>query len=163
MPPFRIQSQFPSYRYAILEACDDLGSTWDLFCYPGIRSDSDLFTFGPSWYPWDQGSPIADGPSLPTSSGLQPADLVLTGVSSSTHEVRGCDWDSDDHTWSFTVGHDESTSTNTFGASFVVFATGYYDYRHPLDADIPNLNGFTEQIIHPLFGWKTSITLTRAR
>ncbi|KAF7623456.1 hypothetical protein AFLA_000035 [Aspergillus flavus NRRL3357] len=61
---YRLQSQSPKLRYTILEARNNLGGTWDLFKYPGIRSDSDLFTFGFSWHPWDHGNPIADGPSI---------------------------------------------------------------------------------------------------
>src|SRR5262245_24727311 len=58
---YRLQSQLPSLSYAILEARDAIGGTWDLFKYPGIRSDSDLFTFGFAWQPWNQPNPIAEG------------------------------------------------------------------------------------------------------
>ncbi|HET6985012.1 MAG TPA: NAD(P)/FAD-dependent oxidoreductase, partial [Kribbella sp.] len=61
---YRLQTQSPDRTYAILEARDSIGGTWDLFRYPGVRSDSDMFTLGFPFHPWKAAKAIADGPSI---------------------------------------------------------------------------------------------------
>ncbi|KAE8355873.1 hypothetical protein BDV28DRAFT_162285 [Aspergillus coremiiformis] len=146
---YRLQSQNPKVRYIILEARNNLGGTWDLFRYPGIRSDSDLFTFGFAWYPWDQENPIAEGPSIikylknaAEKHGIQQHILFK-------HRVLGAEWSSEDNIWSLNVEHEGQCKA--FSARFIIFATGYYDYHTPLQTKIPGLNQFQGQIVHPQF------------
>ncbi|KAL3256481.1 hypothetical protein ABHI18_007566 [Aspergillus niger] len=151
---YRIQSQFPNYRYTILEARDALGGTWDFFKYPGIRSDSDLFSFGFSWFPWDGNSPIAEAPSIVSYLHRATRKHGIDKKIRYQHRLLGADWSSSDQLWSLTVDHDGQSRALT--ARFVIFGTGYYDYRQPLEADIPNLSRFTGEVIHPQF-WPESL------
>lgn len=154
---YRLQTQFPNLRYTILEARQNLGGTWDLFKYPGIRSDSDLFTFGFSWYPWDQGNPIAHGSSIVKYLNNAAEQHGIKEHILFEHRVLGADWSSSDNNWSLSVEHEGRTTS--FSAQFLVFGTGYYDYHTPLQADIPGLNNFQSQIIHPQF-WPEDLDYT---
>ncbi|KAE8364670.1 hypothetical protein BDV27DRAFT_128096 [Aspergillus caelatus] len=146
---YRLQSQNPKLRYTILEARNNLGGTWDLFKYPGIRSDSDLFTFGFSWHPWDQGNPIADGPSIVKYMNNAAERHGIKKHILFEHRLLGADWSSAENTWSLSVEHEGHSKS--FSARFIVFGTGYYDYHMPLQAEIPGLDQFQGQIIHPQF------------
>ncbi|KAL4893631.1 hypothetical protein BDV59DRAFT_27679 [Aspergillus ambiguus] len=146
---YRLQSQFPNRRYAILEARSSLGGTWDLFRYPGIRSDSDLFTFGFAWHPWDQGNPIADGSAIVKYLNNAAEQYGIKENILFEHRLIGADWTSADHSWSLTVEH--AGETQSISARFIIFGTGYYDYHTPLQAEIPGLDQFQGQIIHPQF------------
>ncbi|KAK1148433.1 hypothetical protein N8T08_009436 [Aspergillus melleus] len=146
---YRLQSQYPNLRYAILEARSNLGGTWDLFRYPGIRSDSDLFTFGFEWHPWDQGCPIADGRLIVQYLHNAAETHGIDKNIRFQHQLLGADWSSADQNWSLSVDHDGQTHSLT--TRFLVFGSGYYDYNRPLEADIPNLETFQGQTIHPQF------------
>lgn len=146
---YRVQDQLPGYSYTILEARADLGGTWDLFNYPGIRSDSDLFTFGFQFNPWTLDNPIAEGSAIKqyvrdtaTKFGIDKHILY-------NHRVSSADWSSDKNIWSLAVDHNDSEHTYT--ARYVIFGTGYYNYKDPLKADIPGLDAFQGQVIHPQF------------
>lgn len=154
---YRLQSEFTSLRYKILEARNNLGGTWDLFKYPGIRSDSDLFTFGFSWHPWDQDNPIAHGPSIVKYLNNAAEENGIKKHILFEHRLLGADWSSTDNTWSLSVEH--RGKTKSYSAQFLVFGTGYYDYHTPLQADIPGLDTFQGQIIHPQF-WPEDLDYT---
>lgn len=154
---YRLQSQFPKLRYAILEARSNLGGTWDLFKYPGIRSDSDLFTFGFSWHPWDQDNPIAHGSSIIRYLNNAAEKHGIKENILFEHRLLGADWSSTDNNWSLSVEHDGKAKS--YAAQFLVFGTGYYDYHQPLQADIPGLNTFQGEIIHPQF-WPEDLDYT---
>lgn len=145
---YRIQDQLPNFSYAILEAREDLGGTWDLFRYPGIRSDSDLFTFGFSFNPWNQNNPIAEGSMIKqymrdTAQKYGIDDHILF-----RHHLSSADWSTTDNTWSLAVNAIDGVP-KTITARFVIFGTGYYDYKQPLQAKIPDLDNFQGQVIHP--------------
>ncbi|KAL4892372.1 hypothetical protein BDV59DRAFT_193871 [Aspergillus ambiguus] len=144
---YRLQTTFPYRRFAILEARESIGGTWDLFRYPGIRSDSDLYTFGFQWFPWNQPNPIAEGGDI-----LRYLDDAATahGLKQHirfNHRVNSAKWDGSQ--WILDIDHDGNIQQ--LSARFVVFATGYYDYYSPLDATIPGLENFKGAVIHPQF------------
>ena len=146
---YRLQERLPGLSYAILEARDDLGGTWDLFKYPGIRSDSDLFTFGFAFNPWNRSNPIAEGSAIKTyvrdtaeKFGIDKHILYRT-------KLQSADWSSEEHTWALNV--DANGNPKTLTARYVIFGTGYYNYNEPLQANIPGLENFQGQIIHPQF------------
>lgn len=146
---YRLQTECPKLRYAILEARENLGGTWDLFKYPGIRSDSDLFTFGFAWHPWDQDNPIAHGHSIVNYLKNAAEKFDITKKIHFQHHVIGADWSSVDNKWSLSVEHDQQSKI--LSARFMIFGTGYYDYNTPLETEIPGLDQFQGQIIHPQF------------
>ncbi|KAJ5772761.1 hypothetical protein N7457_007657 [Penicillium paradoxum] len=144
---YRIQDQLPGYSYTILEARDDLGGTWDLFKYPGIRSDSDLFTFGFQFNPWSRANPIAEGGAIKEYMRETAAKYGIDQHILYNHRLSLADWSSDDNAWSLAVN--SNGTDQTFTARYVIFGTGYYNYEEPLKADIPGLENFQGQIVHP--------------
>lgn len=149
---YRIQTDGPSgLTYAILEGRESIGGTWDLFKYPGIRSDSDIFTFGFPWNPWKHRESLAGGDMI--------RDYMIESASSAgidhhicfNHTVFEMNWHSDMKTWELKVkrsGHDKPI---TYQARFVLLGTGYYDYGTPLETTIPGIGNFEGKIIHPQF------------
>jgi cation diffusion facilitator CzcD-associated flavoprotein CzcO len=154
---YRIQSQLPNHRYAILEARNAIGGTWDLFRYPGIRSDSDLFTFGFSWNPWNQDNPIAEGASISKYMRDTAAQYGIDKHIHFQHRLLAADWSSADNVWKLAVEHEGEPKTYT--ARFVIFGTGYYNYHEPLAADVPGLSQFQGRVIHPQF-WPEDLDYT---
>ncbi|KAF9893481.1 hypothetical protein FE257_010793 [Aspergillus nanangensis] len=146
---YRIQDQLPNLTYAILEARDNLGGTWDLFRYPGIRSDSDLFTFGFAFNPWNQNNPIAEGSAIKQYMHDTAQKYGIDKHILFRHHLSSADWSTADNTWSLAVNAGGVSKTVT--ARFVIFGTGYYDYKQPLQAKIPGLNTFQGQVVHPQF------------
>lgn len=146
---YRIQSELPGYTYALLEARDSIGGTWDLFRYPGIRSDSDLFTFGFSWRPWNQDNPIAEGGSIAKYMKDTAREYGIDNHILHKHRLLSADWSSADSTWSLNVDNDGVEKNYT--ARFIIFGTGYYDYNTPLQTTIPGLDDFQGETIHPQF------------
>ncbi|KAK2023685.1 FAD/NAD(P)-binding domain-containing protein [Colletotrichum zoysiae] len=140
----------PNATYAILEGRARLGGTWDLFRYPGIRSDSDIYTFGFSWNPWKGGNPLAGGRDicsyLEESASMHGIDRHIRYQ----HQVLAADWNSDTSRWMLraTAGDEK---VKTFSARFVVLGTGYYDYEQPLAAEIPGIQDFKGRVVHPQF------------
>ncbi|KAL1963473.1 hypothetical protein VTN77DRAFT_8374 [Rasamsonia byssochlamydoides] len=154
---YRVQTNLPSYSYTILEARGAIGGTWDLFRYPGIRSDSDLYTFGFAWHPWTKDNPIADGPSISKYMRDTAAKYGIDRHIRFHHRLIAADWSSDKRLWTLTV--DADGQTRYFHARFVVFGTGYYDYNEPLPAVIPGLETFKGRTVHPQF-WPEDLDYT---
>ncbi|KIW14507.1 hypothetical protein PV08_07291 [Exophiala spinifera] len=154
---YRIQSGLPGTRYTIFEARDSTGGTWDFFKYPGLRSDSDLFTFGFSWRPWLDTNPIATAPSI--LSYLK-ASAVTEGIEKHVQlntRVQSAKWSTKTQVWTLTVA--SGTVTRRVHAKFLVLGTGYYDYEKALEANIPNLDTFTGRVVHPQF-WPSDLDCT---
>jgi len=151
---YRLQTKCPNKSYTIIEDRFDMGGTWDLFQYPGIRSDSDLQTFGFAWRPW-QGDTIARGDLIKTyikeSASLHGIDTKI----SYGHRLVGADWRSESQSWSLQVDvHDRKwkvTARKTFNAKFLILGTGYYNYEEPLDVVIHGLENFKGTVVHPQF------------
>lgn len=146
----RIQTQAPpGTTYAILEARNDIGGTWNFFKYPGIRSDSDLHTFGFAWRPWREKQPIAEADSimryLRESASLYGIDKkVWLG-----HRLVSADWSSSELCWRLDVMVEGEM--RVFKARWVILGTGYYDYERALEVDIPGLERFKGEVVHPQF------------
>ncbi|KAI0407267.1 putative flavin-binding monooxygenase [Xylaria palmicola] len=144
---YRLQSQFPDATFTILEGRDNIGGTWDFFRYPGIRSDSDLFTFGFQWEPWPYATPIAEGPLILEYLKNCVGKYNLDRYMRFRHRVLAADWSKDAEQWRITAEHEGQTKE--FRAKWIVLGTGYYDYDNPLKAEIPGLGDFKGEIIHP--------------
>lgn len=146
---YHIQAQFPHYSYAILEARDALGGTWDLFKYPGIRSDSDLQTFGFVWNPWSKPNPIAKGSAICEYLDESARKFNIDRHIQYGRKIYAANWSSEKQRWNLDVNHDGHQ--NQYTAKFVIAATGYYDYKQALKAQIPGLSNFGGKVIHPQF------------
>ncbi|KAL5323074.1 hypothetical protein ACEPPN_007602 [Leptodophora sp. 'Broadleaf-Isolate-01'] len=152
----RIQTQFPNLSYIILEARDAIGGTWDLFKYPGIRSDSDLYTFGFPWRLWSSEKAIADGPAIKKYLIESANEFGIDKKISYGHKLVSADWSSKEKLWSLDVQIGGGEKSKIVKAGFVLYGSGYYDYEEPLEAIIPGLENFKGTVIHPQF-WPENI------
>jgi monooxygenase len=142
-----LQKAVPHKSYAILEAREASGGTWDLFRYPGIRSDSDMYTLGYSFRPWPGAKAIADGPSILEYIRDTARD---EGVDKHIHydsRVVRAEWSTPDAQWTVTVQHADSTSTVT--CSFLFMCSGYYRYDEGYTPEFPGLGSFEGDVVHP--------------
>ncbi len=140
----------PNKRYAILDRRDQLGGTWDLFRYPGIRSDSDMHTLGFSFAPWKHEKSIADAPAIleylneiTDQFGLRPAMRF-------SQKVISADWDSTTARWTV-VTEGKDGQQGRILTRFLFLGAGYYDYDDPYDANFPGRKDFKGQVVHPQF------------
>lgn len=152
---YRMQSQLPGSEYTILEARHTLGGTWDLFKYPGIRSDSDLHTFGFQWMPWTENRPIADGESIKRYMDECTKHFGIDKKIQYNHKVLSGNWDSKEQTWVLEL-EVNGTERKQVRGRFVILGTGYYDYNEPLPTTIPGLQNFKGTIVHPQF-WPSDL------
>lgn len=123
---WHLQERCPTKSYAILERRADLGGTWDLFKYPGIRSDSDMFTLGFRFKPWRSAKSIADGASIKAYIREAAVENRIEPHIRYNHRVVAADWSDVDNRWTLTVENDGRTSEMT--CSFLFACTGYYNY-----------------------------------
>ena len=144
-----LKRECPGKRFAILERRQSLGGTWDLFRYPGIRSDSDMFTFGYNFRPWTGGKVLADGASIKqyVADTARENDVernIRYGVA-----VKTADWSSEEKCWKLTAENEKTGEAETYTASFLVGCTGYYNYDQGYKPDFPGEKDFKGQVVHP--------------
>jgi cation diffusion facilitator CzcD-associated flavoprotein CzcO len=139
----------PDLSYAVLEARERIGGTWDLFRYPGIRSDSDMHTLGYSFEPWEDAEAIADGPSILRyiSTTAQRYD-VLDKIRLGRRVVRA-EWSSDRAGWSVEVSTGEGGEPEQLTCGFLMMCTGYYRYDRGYTPAFPGAERFAGPIVHP--------------
>ncbi|MFQ6396132.1 flavin-containing monooxygenase [Nocardia sp. KC 131] len=142
-----LQSAFPERTYAILEAREEIGGTWDLFRYPGVRSDSDMATLGYRFRPWTAAEAIADGPSILRYIRDTAVDAGIDRRIRFGHRVIRASWSSADAHWTVQVSHDGATSTLT--CHFLYVCSGYYHYDQGYSPDFAGAEEFGGQIVHP--------------
>ncbi|WP_255955060.1 flavin-containing monooxygenase [Streptomyces odontomachi] len=142
-----IQTAFPRRSYRVLEARDSIGGTWDLFRYPGVRSDSDMHTLGYRFRPWTQAKAIADGPSILAYIRATATEAGIDRHIRFGHRAVRADWSSDDAHWTVEARHDGRTVRLT--ARFLYVCTGYYDYDAGHEPHFPDAERFTGTVVHP--------------
>jgi monooxygenase len=138
----------PGKSWAILEARDELGGTWSLFRYPGIRSDSDMFTFGFGFRPWKDARSIADGPSILAYLRDTARESGIDARIRFGHRVTGIAWSSRDARWTVEVARGDGTRT-ALTCGFLLMCSGYYDTERGHDPAFPGRERFTGRIVHP--------------
>ncbi len=148
---YRLQTQRPGTTYTILEAREHLGGTWDLFRYPGVRSDSDMYTLGYAFQPWRAGKSLADGPAIldyirQTADRFGIAGRVQFGA-----KVVAADFDTAASRWLLTVADVRTGGRRTVRCRFLYSCAGYYDYDHPHAPDFAHAESFAGPVIHPQF------------
>ncbi|GAA3527875.1 NAD(P)/FAD-dependent oxidoreductase [Aeromicrobium panaciterrae] len=146
---YRLQTECPGKTYAILESRDAIGGTWDLFRYPGIRSDSDMYTLSWPFRPWKNPKSIADGDDIRTYIREAADDYGIEKHIQFGHRVTSAAWSTDDARWTVTSTANGKTVTQT--ASFVYLCSGYYSYDKGYTPEFPGLDSFKGQVIHPQF------------
>ncbi|HYS41664.1 MAG TPA: NAD(P)/FAD-dependent oxidoreductase [Pseudonocardiaceae bacterium] len=139
----------PGKSIAILESRDTIGGTWDLFRYPGIRSDSDMFTLGYSFRPWTGAKAIADGPAILTYIRSTAHEFGIEDRIRYGHRVIRAEWDTGRARWTVHIQHGGETVTLT--CSFLYSCTGYYRYDEGYRPTFPGIEDFAGPVVHPQF------------
>jgi cation diffusion facilitator CzcD-associated flavoprotein CzcO len=142
-----LQARLPGKRYAILEARGAIGGTWDLFRYPGIRSDSDMYTLGYRFRPWTEAKAIADGPSIRRYIEETATERGIDRHIRFGHRVVSASWSSAEARWTLEVEHEGER--RRFGCSFLIMASGYYAYAAGHRPRWPGEAEFGGTIVHP--------------
>ena len=146
-----LQRECPGKRYLILESRKAMGGTWDLFRYPGIRSDSDMHTLGYNFKPWKDGKAIADGPSILSYIHETAAENHIDEHIRYHHRVTDLDWSSADARWTVTAERGDTGERVSITANFVLSCAGYYSYDRAHTPDFPGMESFQGTVIHPQF------------
>jgi monooxygenase len=144
-----LQDAFPGKSYTILEARDAIGGTWDLFRYPGVRSDSDMYTLGYRFRPWTEAKAIADGPSILDYVRATAAEAGIDKHIRFGHRVTRAAWSGEDARWTVEATGPGGTVTLTCG--FLLLCSGYYRYDQGYQAELPGIGNFGGQVVHPQF------------
>jgi monooxygenase len=144
---YHLKTNCPGRSYVILEGRDCIGGTWDLFRYPGIRSDSDMYTLGYSFRPWREAKAIADGPSILAYVRDTAREYGIEKHIRFGHRVVSASWSSDTATW--TVEADAGSLTQRFTCNFLFLCGGYYSYEGGYTPEFPGAGRFPGRIVHP--------------
>ena len=146
---YHVQTRLPGRTYAILEARDALGGTWDLFRYPGIRSDSDLPTLGYSFKPWTGEKSIADGPAILDYVRETAAENGIDRRIRFGHRVQRASWSSDDARWTVDATRTDTGEPVRLTCNWLFSASGYYRYDEGFTPHFEGRERFGGEIIHP--------------
>ncbi len=144
---YYIQTYCPQKSYAVLEARQAMGGTWDLFRYPGIRSDSDMYTLGYSFHPWHDPKAIADGRSILNYIHETATKYGIDRKIRYQHRLCGASWSSAESLWTVMVDHGGETIQMT--CHFLYSCTGYYDYDQGYMPEWAGMEQFQGRIVHP--------------
>ncbi|PZO88758.1 MAG: FAD-containing monooxygenase EthA [Sphingomonas sanxanigenens] len=144
---YHLQKNCPDRSYAILEARGAIGGTWDLFRYPGIRSDSDMYTLGYNFKPWREAKAIADGPSILKYVRETASDNGIDKHIRFNHSVTRASWSTADARWTVESEHDGKSVS--YSCSFLFMCSGYYDYAQGHDPEFAGRDSFAGTIVHP--------------
>ena len=146
---YHLQTMSPDRCYVILVGRDGLGGTWDLFKYPGVRSDSDMHTLGFSFKPWTEAKSIADGPSILKYLKETVAQFGIDQHIRYGQLVSRAEWSSDDATWTVTSTDKHTGASKTIECSFLFMCSGYYSYKKGHTPEFAGRERFTGTIVHP--------------
>ena len=146
---YHLQTQCPDRSYVILDGRDDIGGTWDLFRYPGVRSDSDMHTLGYSFKPWTDAKSIADAPSIMRYLRDTTAEFGIDQHIRFGHLVHSAEWSSSDARWTVHSRRTDTGDTVTITCGYLFMCSGYYSYKGGYTPEFPGIDRFTGQVIHP--------------
>jgi monooxygenase len=146
---YHLQASCPGKTYAIVEARDSIGGTWDLFRYPGIRSDSDMFTLGYGFRPWKAAEAIADGPSILEYVEETAREYGIDRHIRFSQRVVRAAWSSDEQRWTVDLERTDTAAASRMTAGFVFACTGYYRYDEGYTPELPGIDRFKGTIVHP--------------
>jgi monooxygenase len=144
-----LQDECPERSFAILEARGESGGTWDLFRYPGIRSDSDMFTLGYEFRPWQHAHALADGPSILAYVRETARERGLEKLIRFNRRVVRAEWSSAHARWTVRVERIDGTGSETLTCSFLYANTGYYRYDEGYTPELPGVERFAGAVVHP--------------
>jgi len=145
----QLRAKCPGKSFAILEARDAIGGTWDLFRYPGIRSDSDMYTLGYVFKPWEDAKAIADGPAIREYIRETAREHGVQSAIRFRHRVVRASWSSACARWEVEVERADSGERLTMTCNFLHMCSGYYDYSAGYTPSFPGVERFVGPVIHP--------------
>lgn len=157
-----LRRETPGKTFAILERRQAVGGTWDLFRYPGIRSDSDMNTFGFSFRPWTETRVLSDGPSIKKYVEDTAKEYDVYRHIQFGFKVTRASFSSQDAKWTVEGLDEKSGQAKEFTASFLIACTGYYKYDSGYKPDFPGEKNFKGQIIHPQH-WPENLDYSRKK
>jgi monooxygenase len=146
---WHLQAHCPGRSYAILEGREAIGGTWDLFRYPGVRSDSDMYTLGYRFRPWREGKAIADGPSIRKYIEDTARESGIDRRIRFGHRVVRAEWSSEEARWTVHAETGASREPTRFSCGFLYACTGYYDYEKGYTPEWEGMKRFRGRIVHP--------------
>jgi monooxygenase len=146
---YYLQNRCPQKNYAILEGRADLGGTWDLFRYPGIRSDSDMYTLGYSFRPWKEARAIAGGPAIRNYLHDTAREFGIDRHIRFRHRVRSASWSSEDARWTIDAEVGDDGRPVRYTCNFLFLCSGYYDYTEGYAPAFPGSEEFQGTLVHP--------------
>ncbi len=146
---YRLQTECPDRSFVILEARETMGGTWDLFRYPGVRSDSDMFTLGYGFKPWVAEKAIADGPTILGYIHETAAEFGIEQHIRYSTRVTGADWSTEQARW--TIRLETADGPREMTCDFLYSCAGYYDYDQAHLPDFAGVESFDGRLVHPQF------------
>jgi cation diffusion facilitator CzcD-associated flavoprotein CzcO len=146
-----VQGRCRGMSYAILEARDAIGGTWDLFRYPGIRSDSDMYTLGYAFRPWVGDKAIADGPSILNYVRDTAREAGIDRRIRFNHRVRSASWSSAEARWLVEAERTDTGEAVQLTCGYLLMCSGYYSYAEGHAPEFPGMARFQGQVVHPQF------------
>ncbi|HET6818693.1 MAG TPA: NAD(P)/FAD-dependent oxidoreductase [Mycobacteriales bacterium] len=152
----------PNKSFVILESRDTIGGTWDLFRYPGIRSDSDMYTLGYPFRPWKEAKAIADGPSILRYVRETAQEFGVDKKVRFRHKVVSASWSTEDVRWTVDIERTDTGERLQMTADFLLTCTGYYRYDEGYTPDFPGTDRFRGTIVHPQH-WPEDLDYTGKR
>ncbi|MGV0737433.1 NAD(P)/FAD-dependent oxidoreductase [Mycobacterium syngnathidarum] len=159
---YHLKTFRPGTTFAVLEGRDSIGGTWSLHQYPGIRSDSDMPTFGYGFKPWTHRKAIADGHIILDYLQQTIDEFGLGEHIRFGHKVQNANFDTAQGRWTLTTTHPTTGQTTTFTSRFLFLGTGYYDYDRPFIPEFAGREDFDGQIVHPQH-WPVDLDYTGKR
>ncbi|HIF92323.1 MAG: NAD(P)/FAD-dependent oxidoreductase [Myxococcales bacterium] len=141
----------PTKRYAILEARPTLGGTWDLFRYPGIRSDSDMHTLGYSFKPWRAKKAIADGPAILDYMNETASENDVRRHIRFRQALKSASWSSEQARWTLEIERTDTSDRVQLTCNFLSMCSGYFNYAEPHDPQFEGISKFRGEVVHPQF------------
>ncbi|OBH04961.1 FAD-dependent oxidoreductase [Mycobacterium sp. E2699] len=157
---YRIAERNPGLTYTILERRAQIGGTWDLFRYPGVRSDSSIFTLSFPFEPWTRKEGVADGVHIREYLTATARKYGIDRHIRFNSHVRSADWDSSTDTWTVTV--EENGTEKQYRGRFLFFGSGYYNYDEGYTPDFPGIERFQGTVVHPQH-WPEELDYTGKR
>ena len=146
---YHLQKMCPGKSYQILESRKDMGGTWDLFRYPGIRSDSDMHTLGYNFKPWIAEKAIAEGPAILEYIHEAASENNIAPHIRFQHQVTRASWSSEDATWTVETQRADRGDRVSFTCNFLLMCAGYYRYREGFTPEFPGRERFQGTVVHP--------------
>ena len=135
--------------YRVLEAREELGGTWSLFKYPGIRSDSDMYTFGYSFKTWDNPKQFADAPSILQYVNEAADEYQIRDKIQYNTQVISVNFDTNKNIWEVETLNKQTSKTELFTCNYLFVCTGYYNYKNGYTPEFKGIKNFKGTVIHP--------------